>query len=78
MIKRNRKHTRERLRDECAPDVSLATIDQYLRKNGVMKWLAKRQPKLTPERVAKRLKWAKGRKTGWQRTLRGLFGAMNA
>ena len=25
-----------------------------------MKWLAKRRPKLTPERAAKRPKWAKG------------------
>ena len=47
-IKRNRKLTREQLRDECAPNVSLATIDRYLRKNG-MKWLAKRRPKLTPK-----------------------------
>ena len=57
-VKRNRKLTREQLRDECAPDVSLATIDRYLRKNG-MKWLAERRPKLTPERAAKRPKWAK-------------------
>ena len=54
-IKRNRKFAREQLHDECAPDVSLATIDRYLRKNG-MKWLAKRRPKLTPEGAAKRLK----------------------
>ena len=60
-IKRNRKLIREQLRDECAPDVSLVTIDRYLRKNGMMKWLAKRRPKLTPERAAKRLKWAKER-----------------
>ena len=29
-IKHNRKLTREQLRDECAPNVSLATIDRYL------------------------------------------------
>ena len=57
-IKRNQKLAREQLRDECAPYVSLATIDQYLRKNG-MKWLVRRRPKLTPERAAKCLKWAK-------------------
>ena len=41
-IKRNRKLIREQLRDECAPGVSLATIDRYLLENGMMKWLAKR------------------------------------
>ena len=42
-IKRDRKLTREQLRDEpeCAPDVSLATIDRYLQENWMMKWLAK-------------------------------------
>ena len=59
MIKRNRKLTREQLRDGCAPDVSLAMIDRYLRKNGMMKWLVKRRPKLTPERADKCLKWVK-------------------
>ena len=54
-IKRNRRLAREQLHDECAPDVSLATIDRYLRKNG-MKWLAKRRPILTPDLVANRLK----------------------
>ena len=58
-IKRNRKLTQEQLCNECAPDVSLATIDRYLRKNGMMKWLAKRRLKLTLERAAKHLKWAK-------------------
>jgi transposase len=61
-IKRDRKLTRQELRDHCAPDVSLRTIDRYLRKNGMMKWLAKRRPKLTAERAAKRLQWALERK----------------
>ena len=37
----------------------LVMIDRYLQKNGMMKWLVKRRPKLTPERAAKCLKWAK-------------------
>ena len=36
----------------------LAAIDRYFR---MLKWLAKRRPKLTPERAAKCLKWAKER-----------------
>ena len=50
-IKCNRKLTREQ-----------ATIDQYLR---MMEWLAKRRPKLTPERTTKR--GLRNAKTGLQR-----------
>ena len=32
---------------------------RVIRKNGMMKWLAKRRPKLTPGLAAKRLSWAK-------------------
>ena len=36
-IKRNQKLTREQLRNEYAPNVSLAMIDRYLQKNRMMK-----------------------------------------
>ena len=44
----------------------------------MMKWLAKRRPKLTPERAAKRLTWAKERENWTAEDFEGLFGAMNA
>ena len=57
---------------------SVRLIDQYHRKNGIMKWLAKRRPESTPERAAKRPKWAEEHKNWIAEEFEGLFGTMNA
>jgi transposase len=41
-----------------APNVSLSTIDRYLRQNNYRKWLAKKRPKLEDRHVFQRLQWA--------------------
>lgn len=58
-IKRYRTATREEVRKYCAPHVSLRTIDRYTRTFNMKRWLARERPKLTTERAAKRLAWAK-------------------
>jgi transposase len=40
-----------------APNVSLSTIDRYLRQNNYRKWLAKKRPKLEDRHVFQRLQW---------------------
>ena len=61
-VKSNRTWTREQVRQQCCPHVCIRTLDQYLHNNGLRKWIAKKRPKLTPERAAKRLAWALERK----------------
>ena len=60
--KTNRTWTNEKVRQECCPHASLSTLSRFLHDNGMRKWIAKRRPKLTEERAAKRLAWALERK----------------
>lgn len=60
--KANRTMPRKAFRDRFAPGVSLSTVDRVLREANIKKWLAKDRPKLKPEHVAKRLRWALERK----------------
>jgi len=55
-VKKNKAWTREQIRQDCCPHVSLDTPDHYLREN--RKWLAKKRPKLTDARAAAGLAWA--------------------
>lgn len=57
-VKKNKTWTREEIRQQCCPHVSLDTLDRYLRENGLRKWLAKKRPKLTEARAKERLAWA--------------------
>ena len=61
-VKTNRAWTNEKVLQECCPHASLSTLSRFLSENGMRKWIAKRRPKLTDERAAKRLAWALERK----------------
>jgi hypothetical protein len=56
-VKKDRQMTRAKSRDMYAPNVSLSTIDQYLRQNKYRKWLAKERPKLEDKHVFQRQQW---------------------
>ena len=63
-IRNDPKQTREQLRRRCGREdhVALHTIDRYFHTQNMIKWPAKKDPKLTPERAAQRLTWALERK----------------
>jgi transposase len=54
--------TQERQTKYTSRNVSLSTIDRYLRQNNYRKWLAKKRPKLEDRHVFQRQQWALQRK----------------
>jgi hypothetical protein len=58
-----------------APNVSLSTIDRYLRQNNYRKWLAKKRPKLEDKHVFQRLQWALAHKDWIDMVWEGVMGS---
>jgi len=72
-VNKYRQMTWAELRDMYAPNVSLSTIDQYLRQNSYRKLLAKKRPKLEDKHVFQRLQWTLAHKDWTHKEWKGVI-----